>query len=200
MAVISSLIGAASALAGVMISAMFPKMPTGALIVLAATCLFAWGFLAGTRRGLLTRWLAERRAEQRLHSEHMLRAIFECAECIGPVVKHSDILAKRPWEKSEVIRNIFQLAESGLVTASPEGQTVQLTGRGEIEARRLVRNHRLWELYLLNHADVAPARVDRDADLIEHVLDPRLVEELEYLLTKETHTNFVPPDPEKLPA
>lgn len=200
MAVISSLIGAASALAGVMVSAVFPKMPTGALIVLAATSLFAWGFLAGTRRGLLTRWLTERRAEERLHSEHMLRAIFECAESSGPVVKHSDILAKRPWEKSEVLRNISQLAESGLVTASPEGQTVQLTGRGEIEARRLVRNHRLWELYLLSHADVAPARVDSDADLIEHVLDPRLVEELECLLNKENRTNFVPPDPEKLPA
>jgi manganese/zinc/iron transport system permease protein len=192
-AVISALNGSASAFVGVALSAVFPKMPTGAIIVLAAAFLFGCGFFFGTRRGLWSRFLMEWRAKERLENEHMLRAIFECSEFSGPAISHEAVLAKRPWTRNETTLLISRLAENGLVTVSPEADTIQLTRAGDIEARRLVRNHRLWELYLLNHADVAPSRVDRDADLIEHVLDPRLVEELECILENRAH--FVPADP-----
>ena len=46
---------------------------------------------------------------------------------------------------------------------------------------------RLWELYLIRHADIAPSHVDRDADMVEHVLGADLVEQLERELT-ETET------------
>ncbi len=46
----------------------------------------------------------------------------------------------------------------------------------------MVRNHRLWEVYLINYADIAPNHVDRDADMIEHVLGTSMVEKLELLL------------------
>jgi hypothetical protein len=36
--------------------------------------------------------------------------------------------------------------------------------------------------------------------MIEHVLDPRLVDELEVLLAMESHRRFVPLDPEKMPS
>ena len=103
-------------------------------------------------------------------------------------------------KKKEVLSEIHRLAKAELLTLAADGLKVQLTNLGLIEARRLVRNHRLWELYLLNHADVAPGRVDRDADMIEHVLDPRLVDELEVLLAMESHRRFVPLDPEKMPS
>jgi Mn-dependent DtxR family transcriptional regulator len=57
-----------------------------------------------------------------------------------------------------------------------------MTEKGRVEARRVARNHRLWEIYLINYADIAPTHVDRDADMIEHVLGPELVEKLEKLL------------------
>jgi manganese/zinc/iron transport system permease protein len=34
----------------------------------------------------------------------------------------------------------------------------------------VVRKHRLWETYLITHADIAPGNVDWGADEIEHVL------------------------------
>ena len=33
-------------------------------------------------------------------------------------------------------------------------------------AQRVVRNHRLWETYLITHADIAPLHVDRNANWI----------------------------------
>ena len=66
------------------------------------------------------------------------------------------------------------------------GDQVQLTKKGRVEAERRTREHRLWELYLITHADIAPSRVDREADRIEHVLEPEVVAELEAMLTGAT--------------
>ena len=57
-----------------------------------------------------------------------------------------------------------------------------MTDIGSAEASRVVRNHRLWEMYLITYADIAPSHVDRDADMIEHVLGRNLVAKLESLL------------------
>jgi manganese/zinc/iron transport system permease protein len=197
MALVAAGAGALSSLVGVIASALLPGLPTGALIVLASAFFFGLSLLLGKKRGLIIRHLLEREASRRLRREHVLRAIFECAEEGQAVVALEQVLAKRPWKKSELTAEIAQLTNDGLLTTDPNGASFQLNGRGDSEARRLVRNHRLWEIYLLNHADVAPARVDRDADLIEHVLDQRLVDELEDLLDEKARERLVPGNPEK---
>lgn len=200
MAAISALCGGLSCLIGVILSALFPKWPTGALIVLSGGVIFGLGLLLGPKRGLLVREIRSRRADRKLRREHMLRAIFECAESGPDCVTMDSLLAKRPWSRSQVATDIARLADRGLVTCSSSDGSAQLTSSGLSEARRLVRNHRLWELYLIRHADVAPALVDREADRIEHVLDRRLVEELEDILDQRPHDRLVPSDPEKLPS
>ena len=197
MALVAAGTGALSSLAGVVASALLPGLPTGALIVLSAALFFGVSLLIGKKRGLIIRHLLEREAARRLRREHVLRAIFECAEEGNQVVTLDQMLAKRPWKKQELASEISLLTDEGLLTTDPSGASFQLNGRGDSEARRLVRNHRLWEIYLLNHADVAPARVDRDADLIEHVLDQRLVDELEDLLDEKARERLVPGNPEK---
>ncbi|MDX2080127.1 MAG: metal ABC transporter permease [Terrimicrobiaceae bacterium] len=203
MAGVAAAVGLASSAAGVAVSAILPRLPAGALIVLSSAALFAVSFVFGTRRGLIVRSQDEHRAVKRLRREHLLRAIYECAEASGNAaaekpVPVASVHEKRPWSARELAREIESAAEAGLLTTTPDDAQVRLTTRGFAEARRLVRNHRLWELYLLHHAEVAPGRVDRDADLIEHVLDPRLVAELEDLLDAERRRAFVPGDPEKL--
>ena len=42
-----------------------------------------------------------------------------------------------------------------------------------------MRNHRLWELYLTNAAQIAADHVHEDAEKIEHVLGEEVVRELE---------------------
>ena len=88
-------------------------------------------------------------------------------------------------------------AREELIQPLGEGEFV-LTPRGAREAGIAARNHRLWEMYLLTHADVAPAQVDRGADRIEHVLDAELVARLEKLLEAEGVQMPVPPSPHDL--
>ena len=60
----------------------------------------------------------------------------------------------------------------------PSGE-LRLSESGFGEASRITRNHRLWELYLIRYADIAPSHVDRDADMVEHLLGAEIVHQLE---------------------
>jgi Mn-dependent DtxR family transcriptional regulator len=84
-----------------------------------------------------------------------------------------------------------------LVTWNNSREAIHLTAEGKIEARRATRNHRLWETYLLQYADVAPQHIHHNADQIEHVIEPNIVNELEELLAGREGAVLVPADPEK---
>ena len=71
---------------------------------------------------------------------------------------------------------------------------IHLSESGFGEAARITRNHRLWELYLIRHADIAPSHVDRDADMVEHILGSELVRALE----AELDTAQVPASPHRI--
>jgi manganese/zinc/iron transport system permease protein len=59
------------------------------------------------------------------------------------------------------------------------GTDVVLTELGHRDALRLTRNHRLFEQFLVTHAELAPSHVDRSADFVEHVLSPEMIAQLE---------------------
>ena len=67
----------------------------------------------------------------------------------------------------------------GLVEAPNKADSILLTETGLVEAKQATRNHRLWEMYLIEYADVATSRVDRDADMVEHILGDKMVMRLE---------------------
>jgi hypothetical protein len=87
-------------------------------------------------------------------------------------------------------------AAGNCCTAIPN-QRFRLTDGGREAAREVVRRHRLWETYLITHADVAPGVVDLSADRIEHVLEPELIRQLEVTLA-ETTEKTLPPSPHAL--
>lgn len=61
------------------------------------------------------------------------------------------------------------LARHRMAAAVPGGQW-QLTSGGFQTASRVVRNHRLWELYLTRRAGYAEDHVHDDAEEMEHLL------------------------------
>ncbi len=72
---------------------------------------------------------------------------------------------------------------------------VRLSDEGRALAERLVRNHRLWELFLTREADIAHDHVHRDAEEIEHILPAEVVARLEELLeapTTDPHGRPIP--------
>ncbi len=182
-------LGAVSACLGSAASALFVDLPSGAIIVLVAAGMFLLSMLFGRARGVVPRSLAQRRLLRRVGEQHLLRSVYELLETERDGVVANDFVAEnavvtsRSWSRARVQRLARAAARGGHIELGPEG--ISLTAQGVRDAERLVRNHRLWEMYLITHADIAPSHVDRDADMIEHVLGPAMIAKLEVLLEAE---------------
>lgn len=205
MTLVAAAIGSVSAAVGALGSALFPRLAAGAVIVLAGAVSFGMSLLFGTKRGVVRRMLADRRLQADVALQHLLRGCFELveatgaaahtAELAGQPVTLADLLAGRSWSARRLASVVRQARRAKLVIPLGENR-LALTEAGALEAQRVVRNHRLWELYLINYADVAPSRVDRSADRIEHVLEPDVMRTLEATLrAKYPRLADVPPSP-----
>jgi DtxR family Mn-dependent transcriptional regulator len=70
-----------------------------------------------------------------------------------------------------------RLAEGGWIAYEPF-RGAQLTRRGVAEARRVVRRHRLVELFLTRVLGLDWSEVDAEAEALEHAISPRLEQAL----------------------
>lgn len=195
-------IGALSAAIGILLSATFPRVAAGATIVLVAGLLFAVSLLLGTCRGVLWRRRVHGKLTRRIARDDLLRAIYEQTEPFVadrpdgalPEVSLATLQRVRNWSAGELQRLTHWAIAAGLAT--PAGNAaIRLTDEGIATGRRLVRNHRLWELYLIQYADIAAGHVDHTADLIEHIVDPEIVDELERILEQHDRRHEVPDSP-----
>ena len=186
MLMLSALIGAASGWIGASLSAFFPRLPAGAVIVLVAALFFVVSMLIGTERGVMIRFLRQSQLEKRMGRQHLLRALYEILEG-GRVteelnirtVPFRQIRGRRTWSDRQLRDYIRRAYNEGLVEAPNKADSILLTETGLVEAKQVTRNHRLWEIYLIEYADVATSRVDRDADMVEHILSDKMVTRLE---------------------
>ncbi len=104
------------------------------------------------------------------------------ADLSGRSIRFETLLRARSWSARQLRYEIKRAHDDGLVEYGPESRHARLTPDGYALATRVVRNHRLWEMYLITHADIAASHVDRDADAIEHVLGSDMVRTLETVL------------------
>ncbi len=193
MTLISALIGGISGLLGSSMSAVFPRLPSGAMIVLVSGGLFFVSMMTGASRGVVIRFYRRVQLNRSIDRQHLLRGLFEyvehqlpaqhAAEDMQQGVPFSQVVNMRSWSANRLKRQMARSIKEGVVRA--DNDLVSLTATGVTEAARLVHEHRLWELYLITHAEIAPSRVDRDADAIEHVLEPEMIAQLEHLLESQ---------------
>lgn len=209
MTLIAGGLGAGSGLLGAGMSAVFPRLPSGAMIVLVAGALFFFSMVAGPARGAAVRLWRRRALHVAVDRQHLLRGIYEYLEARGltrpesEICRHgvtfADLLIMRSWSSARLRRQIQRSTREGLVRTAADGCLI-LTAAGAAAAARLVREHRLWELYLITHAEIAASQVDRSADAIEHVLDPAMIRQLEVLLQQRQAAALVVRSPHPLPV
>lgn len=181
MTVSAAAIGAASGYLGAAASALFPSFPAGGVIVLTAGVFFLISMLFAPARGVLAASLRQARLRLRVGSEHVLRAMFEALEqgrqTPSGGIGRAELQRARSWSPAWLAVLIRWLEWTGRVRRV--GGDLVLTDLGHRDALRLTRNHRLFEQFLVAHAELAPSHVDRSADFVEHVLSPEMIAELE---------------------
>jgi DtxR family Mn-dependent transcriptional regulator len=94
-------------------------------------------------------------------------------ELVTPV----DIAERLEVRAPSVTGMLKRLAEAGWINYTP-GRGARLTERGLVEARRVIRRHRLVELFLTRVLGLDWSEVDAEAEALEHAISPRLEQAL----------------------
>ncbi len=198
MLVLSALFGLCSGAMGAFFSFLGSNLPTGPCMVLAASALFAGAFLFAPRHGLVVRWWRRRSRNLQVARENTLKAIFHVIEAGGfsrEGVALEELAARRRCTVDEAQREVLALVADRLATMDKARRVVHATPEGWRKAQAMVRNHRLWELYLTNRANFRADHVHDDAEEMEHLLDEETVRLLERRLDfpeRDPHGREIP--------
>lgn len=198
MTLLAAIFGMVSGLFGAWISYQAPAMPTGPWIVILLTLIALFSVLAAPERGILARWQLQRNNAHKMLTENILKTFFQMEELHGEqLFSWEAILQKGHFREQELKKGLGQLRRRGLLAAPDVNGLWRLSSEGETESRRVVRLHRLWELYLSHKLGMAADHVHDSAEAMEHLLTPdmekRLLEELEYPAL-DPHDSKIPYD------
>ncbi len=89
------------------------------------------------------------------------------------VVEPQRIATAQGVKGSSVTGMLKRLAEAGWITYTPN-DGARLTPAGRAEALRVIRRHRLVELFLTRVLGLDWSEVDAEAEALEHAISPRL--------------------------
>jgi DtxR family Mn-dependent transcriptional regulator len=89
------------------------------------------------------------------------------------LVSPIDIASRLQVKAPSVTGMLKRLETAGLISYDV-GQGAQLTEAGIAQARRVIRRHRLVELFLTRALGLDWSEVDAEADALEHAISPRL--------------------------
>lgn len=171
-------------LIGAGISYTAPHMPTGPWIVMVLSFIAMLTFVFAPQKGILVKWLKQRRIRQLMLEENILKTCFYLSQHkpnASTYFKTSDILNQRSMSNKQLTKGMYALIDEGYLIKEKE-HYYQLTKEGLKQGERVARLHRLWELYLTEYLHIAPDHVHDDAETIEHILTPELQARLETLL------------------
>lgn len=192
MFLLASIFGAISGLSGAYISYIAPAMPTGPWIVIVISIVAFISFFLAPGRGVISRLARQYTIRRTINDENVLKALYQLGEENRNffIQRYPDeIIRRRKFEKDNLITVLKRLKRQGYVENT--GNLWGLTEEGKNRGKRVVKIHRLWEMYLTTYLHIAPDHVHEDADTIEHLLTPELEAELEKLL------NYPKVDPHK---
>lgn len=114
------------------------------------------------------------------NKEDYLKLIFELGG-YEKKISNKSIVAGLNVSAASVSEMISKLEKNGFVKHSPY-QGVQLTDSGLTQASSLVRKHRLWEVFLVNHLGYNWNDVHEEAEVLEHVTSTNLSDRLDLFL------------------
>lgn len=186
--------GMVSALGGVLISYSAPSMPTGPWIVVILSLMAIFTFLMAPKKGIVHRNRMRKRHVAKMNNENILKLFYKLQQEKNLEFITLPVLSSARQFESQHLKNALKkLEEKKLIAHNELGMT--LTEKGLEEAMRVVRLHRLWELYLNERMNLPHDHVHHAADAIEHIITPEieqaLLKDLGYPTT-DPHESIIP--------
>lgn len=173
---LASIFGLFSGLCGNILSVVIPRgsyaLPTGPMILISATTLCMLALFFAPQNGVVSRWLRAVHFRTTCRMENVLKTLWKSEKISIPF-----------WLRIE-------LSAKGWLSNG------QLTEKGNRWAEKIIRLHRLWEVYLVDYMGQGVEKVHRNAEELEHLMTPELEAELTELLDdpkQDPHHQPIPP-------
>lgn len=198
MLVLAAAFGMVSGALGAFFSFVGRNLPTGPVMVLTATCVFVAALFFAPRHGVFFKWWRHRARSRRIARENTLKAIYRILEDEGfrsETVSINELATHRHEPQEVALASLSNLLHHGFVTKDAVAGDYSLTPSGWKRSCEIVRNHRLWELYLNHAANIPADHVHEEAEEIEHVLGEETVRQLEKRLNyarRDPHGKLIP--------
>jgi len=184
-----------SGISGAYISFTLPNMPTGPWVVVVLSVVAFSSFFFSPKKGLITRWYSKRNYQRKIHADHILKGLYYSWERQEMGLSLDRIRQNFPHKNAQTLNSIRTLINKGYINVNQE--IVSLNKEGLREAKRIIRLHRLWELYLTEYMNIAPDHVHDMAEKMEHILTPEIEAKLEEKLNfpaTDPHQSIIPRD------
>ena len=184
-----------AAVMGTYISSVLPKMPTGPWVVLVLAFFGFSSLLFAPKRGWFSKQRRAKANQRKTIRENVLKLLFQQEEQRGlpTLLSIEEIQGIREMRLDRLTSTLKELKNRLLII--DHGGSYGLTELGRGEGRRVVRLHRLWELYLTERLGMAADNIHPQAETMEHVITP----EIEELLFKELGNPEVDPHQSPIP-
>lgn len=196
MLLMASVLGVLASVLGSYISYLAPAMPTGPWIVVVVSAIAVASLLFAPKKGMLARWQKLRKNRRKVLVENILKVFFHLGEYEDDMFKvrtAQELIQKRDIPKEDLKWGLRSLAANGMLIHVGNGW--KLTEAGRTSGQRIVKVHRLWEMYLTQYLRLEADHVHDGAEAIEHIITPELEAELEHVLgypEKDPHERDIP--------
>ena len=126
--------------------------------------------------------------------EDYIKYIYEASHEIKTHLSLKDIASYFSYREQSVNEMIKKLQKKGYVKYLPY-QGVTLLKKGEKEAIRMIRSHRIWEVFLEKYLGYSWEEVHQEAEHLEHAGSEKMIEKMYELIGKPDscqHGNPIP--------
>jgi len=128
--------------------------------------------------------------------ENYIKGIFHLGLGGQHAITTSALAEKMETKPSSVTDMVKRLSEKGLLHYK-KYQGVRLTEKGTVHALKVIRKHRLWEVFLVDKLNFAWDQVHEVAEQLEHIESEMLVDRLDALLNFPEFDPHGDPIPDK---
>jgi len=126
--------------------------------------------------------------------ENYLKAMYHLEAVSTKEVSTNSIAEKLQTKASSVTDMIKKLADKDVLIYK-KYQGVTLTDFGKKTAAKIIRKHRLWEVFLVENLNFSWDEVHDVAEQLEHIKSPKLIDELDAFLgfpKQDPHGDAIP--------
>ncbi|WP_096152852.1 MULTISPECIES: metal ABC transporter permease [Bacillus] len=159
MVIFAGLIGGLSGVIGTLLSTITRGMPTGPLIIVAATIVFIFSLIFGFKKGLLIKFIQHVKVQKQVTRENIVTSLYELSE-LSLIDSNGKEIGSFPIEKVVNGRklNAFMLKQvlrdlrhEGILIINANGR-LGLSPKGLQQTHNVVLKNRLLDMYLMNES------------------------------------------------